>query len=150
MQSTTMFVDRNNIWCSRAIVSLQSPFLRSLLSSHPGHLVPVVACPGLRYSDLCSLLAIVYTGQVIHITISMPCAMKCEIFAFCIHYVRLGPHPETPRGCRRLSPRSGSEISTSRRAPSRREAAGKESVSRTRRRSPTSILPAAMMTLTRR
>ena len=67
VQSTTMFVDRNNIWCSRAIVSLHSPFLRSLLSSHPGHLVPVVACPGLRYSDLCSLLAIVYTGQVIHI-----------------------------------------------------------------------------------
>ena len=143
-----MFVDRNNIWCSRAIVSLQSPFLRSLLSSHPGHLVPVVACPGLRYSDLCSLLAIVYTGQVIHITILMPCNVKYLHFAY--FYVRLGPHPETPRGCRRLSPRSGSGISRSRRAPSRREAAGTRSVSRTRRRSPTSILPAAMMTLTRK
>ena len=62
----TMVVDRYNILCSRAIVSLHSPFLRSLLSSHPGHLVPVVACPGLGYSDLCALLAMVYTGQVLH------------------------------------------------------------------------------------
>ena len=61
----TMFVDCYNILCSRAIVSLHSPFLRSLLSSHPGHLVPVVACPGLGYSDLCALLAMVYTGQVL-------------------------------------------------------------------------------------
>ena len=64
--SMVVIVYRYNNWCSRAIVSLHSPFLRSLLSSHPGHLVPMVTCPGLGYSDLCALLAMVYTGQVLH------------------------------------------------------------------------------------
>ena len=42
---------------------LQSEFLRSLVLAHPGHLTPSLQVPGLTYSDLCSLVSLVYTGM---------------------------------------------------------------------------------------
>jgi len=55
--------DGERVPAHRSIVILQSQFLLEILREHPGHLTPSIQVPSITYSDMCSIISILYTGQ---------------------------------------------------------------------------------------
>jgi len=55
--------DGERVPAHRSIVILQSQFLLEILKEHPSHLTPSIQLPSVTFTDMCSIISILYTGQ---------------------------------------------------------------------------------------